>query len=107
MTLAIYRKVTYDMNHNRTVRYSLYIDRKYIMECVTDSYKKKIERNVIKLLTSEVFTQPYINQITNPLRYYYIPQGELIHEENDTKLLKELQVKLRKVQFEEDFKDER
>lgn len=103
MTLSIYRDVSYDFEHNKYVRYTLFVDGQYLMHYVMDSYKKNIERDVIKLLRRKILTQPYLNELLNPNKYKYMPQGELVHEEKDTEIIKELKVKLKIKRIEEDF----
>jgi len=104
MTLDIYRDIDYDFEHNINFRYTLFIDGQYLMHYIVSSCDKNEEKNVIEIVRRKVLSQPYINSILNPTKIKYMPQGELVHEENNTKLLKELEIKLRIKQMEEDFK---
>lgn len=106
MTLRIYKDASYDFKHIRHVRYTLFVDDQYLMHYVIESFTDKNEKGIIQLLRRKVLTQPYIKSLINPTKVKYMPQGELVHEEKGTKLLKVLQIKLRVKELEEDFKDE-
>ena len=104
MTLAIYKDVGYGFERTRLVRYTLFVDGQYLMHYSIESLTDKNEKEIIQMLRRKVLSQPYIKSILNPSKIKYMPQGELVHEENNTKLLKELEIKLRIKQIEEDFK---
>ena len=103
MTLSIYRDVNYDFEHNEHVRYTLFVDGQYLMHYVIESLSDKNEKEIILMLRRKVLTQPYLNELLNPNKYKYMPQGELVHEEKDTEIIKELKVKLKIKRIEEDF----
>ena len=105
MTLAIYRDIDYDFEYNIHFRYTLLIDGQYMMHYIVSSCDKNEEKDVIERVRRKVLCQPYIKSMLNPFaKIKYMPQGELVHKENNTKLLKELEVKLRIKELEEDFK---
>jgi hypothetical protein len=103
MTLSIYKDCCYDFEHVRTVRYTLFVDEQYLMYYVIESLSDKNEKEIILMLRRKVLTQPYLNKLLNPNKYKYMPQGELVHEEKGTEIIKELKAKLKIKRIEEDF----